>query len=260
MTRPDRQHGRGPTVHHGAVGSFESVADEYDTARPSYPDGVFDALGPLDGLRVLDIGAGTGIATRALLERGGDVVAIDTGPALLRRALARTPGLIATVADGAALPVRSGAADLVCFAQAWHWLDPTRRVHEIHRVLRPGGRWAGWWSHARADHEPWFDRYWEAIETACPGTHRDQRDTKWGTTIKVGGHFAVDDRITVPWTRHISVDDWITDQASHSYIAGLPPDRRVKLLGTLRAVLDEAFPGGAMSVRYETWLWIATRT
>lgn len=127
-------------------------------------------------------------------------------------------------------------------------------------MLRPGGRWAGWWSHARADHQPWFDRYWVAIESACPGTHRNQRDTDWGTTIEVGGHFAVEDRVTVPWTRHISVDDWITDQASHSYIAGLAPRIREELLGTLRAVLDEAFPDGAMSVRYETWLWIATRT
>lgn len=241
------------------MGSFESVADEYDMARPSYPAEVYDALGPLGGLRVLDIGAGTGIATRALLERGAAVVAIDPGPTVLRRAAARTTGLIATVADGAALPVRSGAADLVCLAQAWHWLDPTRRVAEMHRVLRPGGRWAGWWSHARADGERWFDRYWREIEATCPGTHRDQRDTDWGTTIALDGHFYVDRRITVPWTRRITVDNWMTDQASHSYVAGIPPVQRTVLLGALRSVLDEHFPDGAMSVRYETWLWIATR-
>jgi ubiquinone/menaquinone biosynthesis C-methylase UbiE len=42
------------------VASFEAVADEYDAARPSYPDDVFDALEPLAGRRVLDVGAGTG--------------------------------------------------------------------------------------------------------------------------------------------------------------------------------------------------------
>lgn len=105
------------------VASFESVADEYDTARPSYPDEVFDALGPLKGRRVLDVGAGTGIATRALIARQANVVAVDAGREVLRRAAARTPAHAAAVADGAALPVRSGALDLVCFAQAWHWLD-----------------------------------------------------------------------------------------------------------------------------------------
>ena len=59
------------------MASFESVADEYDTGRPGYPDGVFDALGPVAGLATLDVGAGTGIATRALIARGARVVAGD---------------------------------------------------------------------------------------------------------------------------------------------------------------------------------------
>jgi SAM-dependent methyltransferase len=241
------------------VASFETVADEYDTARPSYPAGVYDALGSLDGLRVLDVGAGTGIATRELAARGARVTAVDPGCALLARARGHMPGLPVVVADGARLPVPAGALDLVCFAQSWHWLDEATRVDEVHRVLRPAGRWAGWWSHARADDEPWFDRYWSAIERACPGTHRGQRDTDWGATVDVAGRFAVGERVTVPWLRTITVERWLTDQRSHSYVVALPPDRRVALVDELRAVLDERFPGGTMAVRYETWLWIAER-
>jgi SAM-dependent methyltransferase len=241
------------------VGSFETVADEYDAARPSYPDAVYDALGPLEGLRVLDVGAGTGIATRALIERKAKVVAVDPGHEVLRRATARTPDLPAVAADGALLPVRADAVDLVCFAQAWHWLDGSRRVAEAHRVLRPSGRWAGWWSHARADGEPWFDRCWAEIERSCPGTNRTQRDTDWGKTLAVPGRFDVGDRVTVPWIRGISVETWMKDQTSHSYVVGLPEGARTELLRALRTVLDEQFPDGAMSIRYETWLWIATR-
>jgi SAM-dependent methyltransferase len=242
------------------VASFETVADEYDAARPSYPDEVFEALEPLEGLRVLDVGAGTGIATRALVARGAEVVAVDRGREVLRRATARTPGLMTVMADGTVLPIRSVGAELVCFAQAWHWLDESSRVAEAFRVLRPGGRWAGWWSHARADGQPWFDRYWTAIESSCPGTHRDQRDIDWGATVAVPGVFEVDERITIPWVRHISVEDWMTDQASHSYVAALPPQPRTDLLSELRTILDEQFPDGAIRVQYETWLWIATRT
>lgn len=241
------------------MGCFETVAEEYDAARPTYPDGVFDALGRLEGLSVLDVGAGTGIATRALIARGAKVVAVDRGAEVLRRATARTAGMAASVADGAILPVRSGSVDLVCFAQAWHWLDESARVAEAHRVLRPGGRWAGWWSHVRADGQRWFERYWAAIEHWCPGTHRNQRDADWGDTIATPGRFDVGDRVSVPWVRKLSVDDWMTDQVSHSYVANLPEGRRADLLGELRSILDEEFPDGEMSVRYETWLWIATR-
>ena len=57
--------------------SFDAVADEYDAGRPSYPDGVYDGLEPLAGRLVFEGGAGTGIATRALLQRGARVVPFD---------------------------------------------------------------------------------------------------------------------------------------------------------------------------------------
>lgn len=241
----------------GGVVSFEPAAEEYDAARPSYPAGVFDTLGALTGLRVLDVGAGTGIATRTLLAREARVIAVDPGREMLLRAVAHSPTLPAVVADGVALPVLAGSIDLVCFAQSWHWLDPRTRVSEIHRALCPGGRWAGWWSHARADAEAWFDRYWSTIERRCPGTHRSQRDTDWGATVT--GGFEVGTRLVFPWLREVSVHDWMTDQASHSYVVNLSPDARAQLLSELREIVSRSFPSGAMSVKYETWLWIATR-
>lgn len=242
------------------VVSFESVADQYDSARPSYPEGVYEALGDIDGLRVLDVGAGTGIATRQLLRRGARVVAVDAGQAVLAKAASHSQGLAGVVADGAVMPVRDQASDLACFAQSWHWLDETTRVREVHRVLRPGGRWAGWWSHARADGQNWFDEYWSVIERACSGVHRDQRNMDWGTTIDEPAMFEVTGRVTIPWTRTISSEQWLTDQASHSYVAALERGARVELVAKLREILQAAFPSGTMAVPYETWLWTATRT
>lgn len=247
-----------PNQDHRVV-AFETVADEYDRGRPSYPSGVYDVLGALDGLSVLDVGAGTGIATRQLLERGAQVIALDAGERMLTRAVANAPGLPAVVADGVCLPIRRQSVDLVCFAQSWHWLDPATRVQEAHRVLRDGGRWAGWWSHARADSERWFDDYWSVIEASCPGTHRDQRDTDWGSTIDVPALFTVDRRVVVPWTRSIPTEDWLADQASHSYVAGLDAAARRELLAQLRSILDGEFLTGVMAVRYETWVWTANR-
>jgi len=240
------------------VVSFESVVDEYDAGRPTYPPEVFDALGSLDGADVLEGGAGTGIATRALLGRGARVIPFDVGHGILRRAVEHTPGLGAVVADGARLPFRDACADLVCFAQSWHWLAEDRRCPEAARILRRTGRWAGWWSHARADGEPWFEAYWSAIETACPGTHRTQRDIDWSRGLRDSGLFTVGERITVPWVRSTAVDAWLVDQASHSYVAALPATPQNRLLADLEQILRSEFPAGAMDVAYETWLWTAT--
>lgn len=239
------------------MASFETVADEYDRARPSYPAGVFDALGSLDGLRVIDIGAGTGIATRALIARGAEVTAVDPGGEVLRRARQRTVDLNTVVADGVALPLRTNSVDLACFAQSWHWLDRETRAAEMHRVLRPGGRWAGWWSHARADGDGWFEEYWTTIERACGGTNRSMRDTDWGATMATD-QFEVGDRVTVPWTREVSTEIWMTDQASHSYVVALDATERAQLLAELHTIVRSAFPSGSVSVPYETWLWMAT--
>jgi len=236
------------------------VADEYDAGRPSYPDGLCDALGDLVGRRVLDVGAGTGIATRQLLARGAMVTAVDVGPEVLARAASRTAGLRALVADGTVLPVRDATVDLVTFAQSWHWLDPMTGLPEAHRVLVPGGRLAAWWSQARADDEDWFGDYWAILEANCPGVRLLQRDVDWGASLAQGPWFDVHDPVSVPWIREVSVDAWMVDQASHSYIADLPAPERAAVLDELRCVLATRFPGdGTLSVRYETELWLADR-
>src|SRR4029077_9541007 len=128
---------------------------------------------------------------------------------------------------------------------------------EAARVLAPAGRWAGWWSHPRADDEDWFDQYWTAIEHASPGTIRTQRDTDWGAALGDSEWFESPDFVNVGWVREISVDDWLLDQSTHSTVVYLPPDERARLMATLTRILRTAFPDGRMAVPFETWMWIA---
>jgi SAM-dependent methyltransferase len=178
------------------------------------------------------------------------VVALDIGIEMLGRVDGER-----VVADGARLPVRDDAVDLVCFAQCWHWLDQVAGNAEVARVLRPGGRWAGWWSHARADGEPWFEAYFDVLE-ARTDARRSHRDTDWGATV-AGEHFDPPAFTAVPWERVVSVDEWITDARSHSYI-GLTPGGE-SVLNDLEAILRSAFGDGPVRCRYETWLWQAVR-
>src|ERR1019366_4678113 len=138
---------------------FDPVAADYDAGRPGYPDGLYTALEDTTGPLVLDAGAGTGIATRQLTARGARAIALDIGEQMLRRAQARSPEMNCLLADGNAIPIRSGSIDLACFAQSWLWFDPNRTRWEVARFLRPGRHWSAWWSHSWADGEPWFETY-----------------------------------------------------------------------------------------------------
>jgi len=243
---------------------FDPVAADYDAGRPSYPDGVFREIersaGRLRGAVVLDVGAGTGIATRQLAARGARTVAIDFGEIMLRRARDRSPALAYLQADGNTLPIRSGSVDLTCFAQSWHWFDQHLASWEVARVLRPGGSWVAWWSHAWADGQSWFDTYQEVMEAACPGYRRHHRDPDWSEEGIAGtGLFEPGMRIVVPWTRQVEVGTWMAEERSKSYIAQLATPVRNRLLGRIQELLGTHFPGVPMVVPYQTRMWLARR-
>ena len=73
---------------------FDSVADAYDAGRPTYPDEMYHALSEVSGVELagataVDVGAGTGIMTRALRARGSRVIAVDAGSEMLARLLSK---------------------------------------------------------------------------------------------------------------------------------------------------------------------------
>lgn len=246
---------------------FDTVAAAYDAHRPHYPAELFDvvesALGrPLLRADVVDVGAGTGIATRALAGRGAYVVAVDPGPGVLELLRARSTSRVRpVVGDGNALPLRDNAFDLVTYAQSWHWTDPPRSVPEAARVLRDRGVLALFWNLLIADGLPWWERFADACELRCPGYDRRQRDTDWGGTVEAtsSSSFRWVRRVEVPWTREVPVDGLVADYSSHSYVAALADSERASVLQTLLDGLRSAFPEGQARLPYVTRTWLARR-
>ncbi len=119
--------------------SFGSVATDYDRYRPAPPPEAADWLLPDDVSTVADVCAGTGGFSRVLSARGIEVVAVELDPRMATVLRDRSPHVHAAVGRGEELPIRTCSLDAVLVSSAWHWLDPSRAVPEMARVLRPGG-------------------------------------------------------------------------------------------------------------------------
>lgn len=240
---------------------FDPLVEFYDAARPEYPDAHFEALEaltrPLKGARVVEVGAGTGIATRALRGRGAIVLPVDHGPAMLARLQARGAEFPTAVqADAHRLPVRSGWADLVCYAQAWHWTDLERACAEAARVLRPGGALAVWWNLVQSDGLDWLERQYARIEAANPGWGRgDHHDRPWVAEFESLG-WSVHTAVT-PWVRTLPVDDYLVWMRSKSYVGAIEPKALEEFIAAERASLLEAFPDGEIVEPFVTELYVA---
>ncbi len=124
---------------------FDTVADEYDRHRPTYPDELVDRACAVAGLgagdRVLEIGCGTGQLTRSLLARGLHVTAVEPGAnlaALANCALAGR-GEVEFVSRRFEDAQLAGGFDAVFSAAAFHWVDPDVSWHKAAQSLTPGG-------------------------------------------------------------------------------------------------------------------------
>jgi len=129
-----------------SVSRFDGLAEVYERYRPGYPPDAIAAI--LAGLppqpTVIDIGAGTGISTRALAEAGAHAIAIEPNDDM--RALAIALGTDARAGTATATGLADRCADAVTAFQAFHWFATAAALHEFRRLLRAPGRVALVWN------------------------------------------------------------------------------------------------------------------
>jgi SAM-dependent methyltransferase len=240
-------------LHPDRATAFEALVDDYDAARPDYPDALFDALPPLAGARVLELGAGTGKQTPGLLARGAQVVSTDRGPQMLGRLRTHHRGVPVAVARAEQLPFADASFDAVCGAQMWHWVDAPVAAREVARVLRPGGWLAVWWNDVAADGEPWYEAQQARLEGAGTGYRRSYREAAYDLPLR-----EVFDSVelwTGSWRRTLDWPRYERWLRSKSYVAALPDE--AGFLAAERASLAEAFPDGVIEEPFRIRLLLA---
>lgn len=133
--------------------AFGSDPKGYDNARPAYPEEVFDILRQRCGLqpscRTFEIGPGTGLCTRRLVEFGASPVVLVEPDARLADYLTKTlgpnPTVEVQVAPFESANLHENWFDLGTSASAFHWLEEISSLHKI-AILKEGGWWATWWN------------------------------------------------------------------------------------------------------------------
>ncbi|MFE3452691.1 class I SAM-dependent methyltransferase [Nonomuraea sp. NPDC059194] len=188
----------------------------------------------------------------ATMPEGGPMVAAVQGDGPRVAAVQGSGSRVAAVqGDGNVLPIRDGSADLVTYAQSWHWLDPAVSVAEARRVLRDGGAIAAWWNTTDAGQADWLAAYEVRLAESCP-TYWGPALPEWGVP-RIAAALPVEER-WLHWTRLVAVDDFLLDLRSHSYMVTMAAEAADELVAMQRAELLRVFPEGVLTVPMRVYL------
>ena len=259
----------------GLATTFDTAAELYARARPGYPPELFDDLAASTGLqgataRVLDVGAGTGQATRGLLERGWSVVALEPGRELAttaRRVLDGSAGVEVVVAtferwEGAG----RGTFDLVFAATSWHWLDQQVAYRRAAESLRPGGCLAI----VATQHvlPPDGDDFFREVERAYAEVGMSDGQGGPGPPeaieapdvegMRGSGLFAPPIVHRYVWSREYTTGEYLALLSTYSGHIAASPQQRDTLFARIRELID-ARPSATITKHYLNLLQVAQR-
>lgn len=245
-----------PPIDPSRAQSFDAVAEDYEACRPSYPRALFDAVLAHSGLSppgpILEIGAGTGKATRRLTERGFEVVALEPGAQLAALGRRVCPGATFIETPFEAWASAEEAFDLVVAAQSFHWIDPDRRMALAARSVSPGGHLALLWNLDPGTGEL-YERFTEVYAAHTPWIsgmgprNVEEFIARWRGEVVGSGAFPGGVEVfEVPWVAHIDAPDYLRLINTYSDHRTLKDEDRDRLFDALALVIDE---GGGVVVK-----------
>jgi SAM-dependent methyltransferase len=216
--------------------SFGAEAAAYDAGRPGYPDDAVEWLlsraATDDDARpdVVDVGAGTGKFTASLVARSASVTAVEPDELMRARLAANLPTVVAVEGTGEQLPLGDASADVVTYAQSWHWVDVEAASREAARVLRPGGVLALVWN-VRDEQVDWVRRLTEVIGASIA----DEYET---VAPPVAEPLRRDAHAEFRWTNELDRAALHSLVSSRSSVIALDESARAELLAALDELLD----------------------
>jgi SAM-dependent methyltransferase len=234
--------------------SFENAVEFYDEVRPSYPPELFEELFGLlpPEPQIVEVGPGTGKATRDLLARGASVHAVEIGPAMAARLRSNLPSdrLQVTVGDFETINIDSGA-DAVFSATAYHWISPTSQADRPAAILRLGGLVAiadliqvdspddlGFFASA----QPIYERYGQG-HSGPPAATRDAVDPPIRALLEADMRFGPAAVRQWDWNQTYTASEYLKLMLSYSATQMMDEPDRLSLLADMEAFIRAEFGG-----------------
>jgi SAM-dependent methyltransferase len=250
---------------------FGEDADAYDRTRPVAPDTVFDEIVRLAGWEpgsaVVEIGPGTGQATRPLAQRGLRVVAVEIDPRLAARARENLAGFsdIAVVTSSfEQWAVGRATFDGVLACNSFHWLDPDTRFIEAAALLRTGGSLVVLVTPVVVPNEAgrfWWDVQddWAAVgaERVDPADSHPDLVEDVGPAVRSTGLF--EEPVILRRRFHVTLtaEEYATNLSTQSGVKELPAEAQGELIDRIRRRVTAQ--GGRVTVHHVAVVTLAKR-
>jgi SAM-dependent methyltransferase len=249
--------------------TFDQIAGLYKASRPDYPEALVDDVVALANVKpgdvVLEVGCGTGQATKSFAARGLQIVAIDPGPEMIRaarEALVNFDHVDLSESTFEAWSPSQAPLRLIIAAQSWHWVAPDVRFVKAAEVLSPNGSLAVF-GHVPVGLPAQLLNRFKEISLRHTG-HWGPPPEAWYLPsgpfrrwFDESGLFAPVVHRCYPWRWPHTTASYVNFLQTRSDVRMLTPSTRDGLLAEISESVEAH--GGQFDVDYETHLYLARR-
>lgn len=251
----------------GVAESFGVDAEGYNRSRPRYPAAMVDRIvAASPGRDFLDVGSGTGIASRQFQAVGCRVTGVE--PDTRMAEFARSTGINVEVATFEDWDPAGRTFDAVVAGQAWHWVDPTAGAGKAGQVLRRRGRLAVF-AHVFDPPAPIAEAFATVFQQVMPdapfnaplpGSAFDiaqKMFASFADGIRDAGGFTGPEHWRFDWEHTYTRDQWLALLPTTGGLTRLPADKLTEVLDVVGAAVDAL--GGSFTMPYITLAVTSTR-
>lgn len=241
---------------------FSDRVEQYVKYRPSYSDEVIQYLYRTIGFRpestIADIGAGTGIFTRLLLEQGSKVIAVEPNPDMRKAAadlLNGNPSFREASGSAEETGLEDNSVEFIVCAQSFHWFDRAAAKAEFHRILKPGGKAVLIWNSRITTGTPFLEGYDRLLRTYGIDYEKVAHKNITGDALAPFFKDGAFHKATFPLSQLLNYEQLQGRMTSSSYVPLPGHPNYAPLMEELRQLFDAVQEDGLISFDYETEIY-----